>query len=123
MLGTPRTDDLPGALVPERYFQFLKCGDMALLEDVLRHNAQDIRSLAALLAHMARVYAQAEAQTSMLDVLSIGRALERFGEVEAARRCYRVVSVTALSERPGFSWPGPTARRATGPRLRTSIGT
>ena len=48
---------------------------------------------------MARVYAQAEAQTSMLDVLSIGRALERFGEVEAARRCYRVVSVTALSER------------------------
>lgn len=99
VLGTPRTDDLPGALVPERYFQFLKCGDMALLEDVLRHNAQDIRSLAALLAHMARVYAQAEAQTSMLDVLSIGRALERFGEDEAARRCYRVVSVTALSER------------------------
>lgn len=97
-LGVEREGDLPGSEVPERYFQFLKCGEMALLEDVLRHNAQDVRTLARLLARLAQIYAEPERQESLLDVFSVGRALERAGEGEAARRCFRVASVAALSE-------------------------
>lgn len=98
VLGTPREGDLPGADIPERYYQFLKSGDLTLLDDVLRHNAQDIRTMGVLLARLARAYEEPEREESMMDVLSIGRALERRGEREAARRCFRVAGVSQLSE-------------------------
>lgn len=97
VLGISREGDLPGAEVPQRYFQFLKCGDPHLLDDVLRHNEQDIRTLYTLLGKLCEAYTAPETQTSMLDVLSIGRALDRYGEGEMARRCFRVASVSALS--------------------------
>lgn len=97
VLDIRREGDLPGAEVPERYFQFLKTGDAALLNDVLRHNEQDVRTLAHLLARLGRVYAAPHEQTSMLDVFSAGRALERAGEGVLARRCFSVASVSELS--------------------------
>lgn len=97
VLGIHREGDLPGSEVPQRFFDYLKCGDMALLDDVLRHNEQDIRSLALLLSVLASAYSAPEAQTSMLDVFSIGRALQRIGEGERARRCFEVASVSEIS--------------------------
>lgn len=97
LLGVHRVDDLPGAQVPERFFRYLKTGDMALLDDVLRHNEQDIRSLGLLLGKLCAVYDAPHAQESLLDVLSAGRALDRYGEGELARRCFRVASVGELS--------------------------
>ena len=99
VLGEGREDDLPGALVPERYFSYLKTHDFSLLEDVLRHNMLDIRSLAVLLTRLCQVMDAPEQQTFCEDVFSAGRALERFGYVEEARRCYHVASTGALSER------------------------
>lgn len=99
VLGTPRVDDLPSAQVPERYFQYIKCRDLSLLDGVLRHNAQDIRTLCALLFRLLDIYERPEEQTSMLDVFSVGRALERCGDGEAARRCFKVASVSELSQR------------------------
>jgi len=96
-LGIRREGDLPSAEVPERFFAYLKTGDFSLLEDVLAHNLQDIVTLAALLSRLAAIYAAPEAQTSFLDVFSVGRAFDRFGDGELARRCYRVASVSALS--------------------------
>ncbi len=98
ILGSPREDDLPGAEVPERFFRYLKTRDMSLLNDVLRHNAQDIVSLGVLLAHLSKVYCAPDEQLDLLDVFSAGRALERIGEGELARRCFRVASVSALSQ-------------------------
>lgn len=103
VLGCPREDDLPGAEVPERYFQFLKTGDRVLLDDILRHNEQDIRTLYVLLCRLASAYMHPEAQTSMLDVYSIGRALDRCGEGCRARRCYQVASVSDLSRQARLS--------------------
>lgn len=97
ILGFAREDDIPGAEAPERYFAYLKTGDFSLIEPVMRHNAEDVVSLARLLARMANVYERAEEQQSMLDVLSVGAALEKFGEPERARRCYRLASGSDLS--------------------------
>lgn len=97
VLGIAREGDLPGAEVPERYYQFLKCGDQRLLDDVLRHNEQDIRTLYSLLGRLCEVYAAPETQADMLDIFSIGRALDRYGEGEMARRCFHVASVSTLS--------------------------
>ena len=90
LLGVPRVDDLPGALVPERFFSYLKTGDFRLFDDVLEHNAQDIASLCTLLAHMCRMYEHPEQLRFDEDVYSMGVALDRFRHTEEARRCYRL---------------------------------
>ncbi|MFF2887453.1 ribonuclease H-like domain-containing protein [Paenibacillus sp. NPDC057967] len=47
-LGITRTDDVPGSLAPQLYFQYLADGDPAPLEGVFRHNESDLLSLACL---------------------------------------------------------------------------
>ena len=56
VLGIPRFDDLPGAQVPQRFFDYLKTGNFDLLTDVLEHNAQDVASLCVLLTAMVEMY-------------------------------------------------------------------
>jgi len=51
--GVTRSDDLPGAAIPDRYFSWLRSGRPDLLVDVVRHNRQDIVSLALLLRVLA----------------------------------------------------------------------
>ncbi len=90
ILGKPRVDDLPGSEVPQRYFTYLKTKQMDLLQDILRHNAQDIASLCVLLNHMADLYQHPEKIRFSEDVYSKGRALERLNRTENARHCYRL---------------------------------
>lgn len=88
----PRKDDLPGALVPQRYFDYLKTGNFSLLTDILDHNAQDIASLCRLLGHLAHMYAHPETQAFPEDVFSMGAALEKRCQTERACKCYRLAS-------------------------------
>ena len=90
ILGKPRVDDLPGSEVPQRYFTYLKTKQMSLLDDILRHNAQDIATLCVLLNHMADLYLHPEKIRFSEDVYSMGRALEKRNLPENARRCYRL---------------------------------
>ncbi|MCR5296811.1 MAG: ribonuclease H-like domain-containing protein [Clostridiales bacterium] len=90
ILGKPRTDDLPGSEVPQRYFTYLKTKQVSLLDDILKHNAQDIASLCVLLNHMADLYRHPEKIRFSEDVYSMGRALERLDKTESARQCYRL---------------------------------
>ena len=90
VLGRPREDDLPGSEVPQRYFTYLKTRQMSLLDDILKHNAQDIASLCVLLNHMADLYLHPEKIRFSEDVYSMGRALERINRTENARQCYRL---------------------------------
>ncbi len=90
ILGRPREEDLPGSEVPERYFTYLRTGQASLLDDILRHNAQDIMSLCVLLTHMANLYEHPEKIRFSEDVYSMGRALERLNHMPEARRCYRL---------------------------------
>lgn len=90
ILGKPRVDDLPGSEVPQRYFTYLKTKRMELLEDILKHNAQDIASLCVLLNHMADLYLHPEKIRFSEDVYSMGRALEKTDHPEQARHCYRL---------------------------------
>ena len=46
------TDDVEGWEIPARYLQFLRDGEPARLLGVVRHNEEDVRSLARLLAHV-----------------------------------------------------------------------
>ena len=96
VLGVTRQGDLPGGEVPERFFQYIKTGDRSLLDDIVAHNRQDIMSLGTLLVRLHDAYAAPARQTSMLDVFSLGMAIEKRGGKETAKACYRL----AARERP-----------------------
>ena len=99
ILGKPREEDIPGSEVPQRYFTYLKTGQMELLDDILKHNAQDIASLCVLLNHMADLYLHPEKIRFSEDVYSMGRALERVEKTEQARKCYRLASRGRMGDR------------------------
>ena len=96
LLGKPREDDLPGSEAPKRFFEYLKSGDFQLIEDVRRHNEQDVASMCTLLAHMCRVYREPERLEQAQDLLSMGNALQRTRHGEEARRCYRLIPAGRL---------------------------
>lgn len=96
----PRTDDLPGSEVPQRYFDYLKQHDLSLLEDILRHNAQDICTLARLTYTLAELHENPLSAEHTQDIFSLGRVCERSGDIKSARVCYRAAdsgSMSALS--------------------------
>lgn len=97
VLGEVRKDDLPGALVPQRYFDYLKTHEFALLEDVLRHNRQDVQSLASLTGYLCSVFRTPELLHHAEDVFSVGRTFERTGRITQARRCYRILGHSSMS--------------------------
>ena len=94
----PREDDLPGSEVPQRYFDYLKAHDFSLLEDILKHNAQDIASLARLTFHLARLHENPLSAEHLQDIFSLGRVYERRGQWQTARMCYRAADAGSMSQ-------------------------
>ncbi len=90
LLHISREDDLPGALVPQTYFQYLKDGDFAPLERILAHNKQDILSLAQLFFFLCEQVARPEQIAYGEDLLSLAKSLEKRGESQKAMKCYRL---------------------------------
>ncbi|MGI6173181.1 MAG: ribonuclease H-like domain-containing protein [Christensenellales bacterium] len=88
LLDMGREDDLPGSVAPKRFFDYLKTGDSAPLEDVLRHNRQDVLSMPYLLNVLCAAYADPAGQEHRLDLYSMGRAMERLGQREQAKACF-----------------------------------
>jgi len=97
VLGQERKDDLPGAQVPQRYFDYVKTKEFALLEDVLRHNFDDVKSLAALTGHLCAVFRSPEMILYPQDLLGVGKALLRAGRTEAGRKCLRIAGRSTLA--------------------------
>lgn len=97
VLGMEREDDLPGSMVPERYFTYLKTKEFFLLEDILAHNEQDIISLAHILSRLLCLHASSIEAEKPEDIFSLGRVYERRGKMEGARMCYRAADRGAVS--------------------------
>ena len=53
LLGIVREDDLPGSEAPTAWLTYLRGGSARNLRRVAAHNAQDLKSLAGVLLHMA----------------------------------------------------------------------
>jgi hypothetical protein len=84
LLGIERVDDLPGAFAPQAFHHFLRQGDGAMLTEVVRHNRQDIVSLARLLATLGEVWA--EPTRFDADPVAIAERLRKLGREQAAER-------------------------------------
>lgn len=55
VLGITREVDIPGFLIPDTYFDFLRSGDATPLEPVFEHHSADIVSLHRLLVQIERL--------------------------------------------------------------------
>ena len=55
ILGIDRSGDIPGALAPDIWFEFLKTGGTDRLTGICDHNISDISGLAAILAAMVMI--------------------------------------------------------------------
>jgi uncharacterized protein YprB with RNaseH-like and TPR domain len=98
ILRRGRTDDLPGSEAPRRFFEAMKTGNLAPLDEVFTHNRLDVAALSALLCSLSEAYAAPERLTDAADLYSMGRVLEVRGECEGARRLYRAAAApTPLS--------------------------
>ena len=62
VLGVERHEDVEGWQIPGRYLDFLRGGPADPLVEVVRHNDQDVRSLAHLVGHVERGYADPDAR-------------------------------------------------------------
>jgi uncharacterized protein YprB with RNaseH-like and TPR domain len=83
-----REGDLPGALIPERYFGYLRSRRGELLRDVVEHNRQDIVSLGLLLAVLCG-YASPVTWTQLHpgDLAGLARGFMARGMFDDALRC------------------------------------
>ncbi len=118
--GVQRTGDLPGALIPERYFRFLRTGQGWLLCDVVRHNRQDIASLARLLHVLAAGLSDASAFGAMHpgDLCGLGRAYVRRGRLAEALDCFDAAVREAPSVPAADPWAVPLHERLAMERAR-----
>jgi hypothetical protein len=90
LLGIERVDDLPGSFAPQAYTSFLRHGDSAMLAEAIRHNRDDVVSLARLLPALRRVYD--EPASFDADSAAIARRLRQVGRASAAERVLVAVS-------------------------------
>jgi uncharacterized protein YprB with RNaseH-like and TPR domain len=84
-LGWQRDDDVPSALIPQYYFDYLRGGPAAPLTAVVRHNQLDLRGLAALFGKINQMLADEHSGgVDGLDLFGLSRFLQRRGAMERA---------------------------------------
>ena len=93
LLGVVRHDDVDGWEIPGRYLGFLRGGPAEPLAAVVRHNDEDVRSLARLIALLDTGYTSAEARRDapIGDVAGLARAFVRARRPEEALACLEEV--------------------------------
>jgi uncharacterized protein YprB with RNaseH-like and TPR domain len=114
LLGLDRGDDLPGALVPQAYFRYLRTGDARPLPRIFRHNRFDLLALAGLHARAMALLAGPDPRHDPLEWMGAGRWLER-REPDRSARFYEAALHAGLpgTLEPGVAWRlGQLWRRA-----------
>lgn len=92
MLGVKRTgEDIPSALIPALYLDYLRSGDTRGMSRVIYHNSVDILSLVGLAAQVLQRHRQTElARLSGSEALAVARWHESAGRWQPADEAFRV---------------------------------
>jgi hypothetical protein len=100
LLGLHRIGDVEGWEIPGRYLQFLHGGPADVLVEVVRHNDQDVRSLARLLVHLETNLGDATRRADAVsgDLAGLARAFAREHRLGEALDCLDVAVVRRDAE-------------------------
>lgn len=79
VLGVIRDDDVPGALVPQIYQDYLRTGDGRYLQPVFEHNLLDVLSLVTLAGRLGQLRREplCALEDDPVDLAALGRSFER----------------------------------------------
>lgn len=104
LLGLTRFEDVEGWEIPGRYIEFLRGGPATLLADVVRHNDEDVASLARFLAHVERGFADAQVRATAHhgDLAGLARAFARERRLDEALACLDAALATVETPRDPF---------------------
>lgn len=94
-------DDIPGWMIPDIYFEYLRSGKNDKLTNVIYHNAQDVISLAALFIHLTKLMENQHDFTKVnpADQFSIAKIFLETGKPDVAEKiCIKLLS-SQLPER------------------------
>lgn len=88
VVQTGRTEDIPSAEIPWRYFHFLQTGNYDLIEPVLYHNQEDILSLLGVVIAGASIFIEEgeECLPDAMDFYGAGKVMEKIGDIEKSVR-------------------------------------
>jgi hypothetical protein len=91
VIGTGRTEDIPSAEIPWRYFQYLQTGNFETIEPILYHNQEDILSLLGVVIMGAHIFSEDEnlSMGDAMDFYGAGKVMESFGDVEKSVRFFQ----------------------------------
>jgi uncharacterized protein YprB with RNaseH-like and TPR domain len=104
VLGFEREGDVPGALIPYLYFEYLRTQRAARLLPVFHHNATDILTLACLTGIVPLAFQDPENLPfrHSSEIAGIARWLRQAGDLEQARALFRRAIYTVV---PGAGLP------------------
>jgi len=89
ILKVSRDDDVPGYLIPEIYFRYLRTKDARAIKQVFEHNLQDILSLVALVSRMCFLVEDPLNNTEYgMDIFSIGKMFDEEKRYEQSTHYY-----------------------------------
>ncbi|MDQ6418091.1 ribonuclease H-like domain-containing protein [Paenibacillus sp. LHD-117] len=96
-LGITRTEDVPGSLAPQLYFQFLADGNPAPLEGVFTHNELDLLSLACLsirFGHLLKedIFRRIPYPEETEELIRTGLWLEKMGKSGLTEELYGIAA-------------------------------
>ncbi len=101
-LGWHRENDVPSALIPQFYFDYLRGGPVEPLAGVVRHNQMDLRGLAALFCKINEMLSESPCPTNeieSLDLFGLSRFLQRRGEEDRAHAaCAQALAIGLPAE-------------------------
>jgi uncharacterized protein YprB with RNaseH-like and TPR domain len=105
-LGWKREDDVPSAMIPQYYFEYLRGAPGQPLAGVVKHNQMDLRGLAALFGKINSLLESRESsfrEADSLDLLGLSKFFHRKGEQELAHSACASALEAGLPEefRPG----------------------
>lgn len=87
------SEDVPGWMIPDIYFAFLRTGEPSGLKEVVYHNSQDILSLAALFIHVTNMLETNISidNIAVNDLIAIGRIYWDLGSLETSVKIFQSI--------------------------------
>ncbi|MFQ5750954.1 MAG: ribonuclease H-like domain-containing protein [bacterium] len=89
LLRASRKGDVPGSLIPQIYFDYLRNKDARALKPVFYHNQQDILTMVALITKGMQLFENPlEESENSVEILSLGRIYEGMIQLEQSIELY-----------------------------------
>jgi uncharacterized protein YprB with RNaseH-like and TPR domain len=95
-----KDDEIPGWMIPQIYFDYLRDGDARPLQRVFYHNAMDVVSLAALLNYTSSLLEDPFSRhaSEYIDLAAVARLLDDLGHTNRATELYETCLKAELPE-------------------------